>query len=240
MKTFRMMVVEDEMLIAELLSHYLIEAGHEVVGIAISYEEAEKMYLLERPDLVLLDIRLSGKQTGIDFGGFIQRQQHPVPFIYLTSQLDDKNIQAAKKTLPAAYLPKPVHQTTLNMTIEMTMHKYLSQQPVQEKKASIIIMEGSEKHVVTINDILFLRGEHIYVRIHLQNGKQLLPRTSLSKLMEDIPTDHFLQIHRSYIVNLQHVNSWNNDQVFIEDYFIPISRSRLKEVSGILIDNVNQ
>jgi len=113
MKNYKILIVEDEVIIADTIKRYLTQNGHQVVGNAISYQEAESIYIEKKPDLVLLDIRLSGTKTGIDVAYFIQQQTDPKPFIFLSSQLDSRSLNSAKETFPAGYLSKPIQKNTL-------------------------------------------------------------------------------------------------------------------------------
>ena len=109
MLRYRTLIVEDEIIIADTIKRYLQKQGHEVVGTAISYEEATEIYKKEQPDIALLDIRLSGSKTGIDVAHFIQEQNDATPFIFLSSQLDSRSINAAKQTYPSGYLLSVIH-----------------------------------------------------------------------------------------------------------------------------------
>lgn len=228
MKKYRILIVEDEILIADMIERYLVAQGHQVVGKAISYIKAEEMYLKEKPDLALLDIRLSGKKTGIDIARFIQEQPNPAIFIFLTSQMDKESIDHAKETFPAGYLTKPIQKETLFTTIEIAMYSHAAKQIKTEP--TIALFDGNVSHLVAIRDILFLRAEHIYVQVHIKGERKITLRSALSKLLEQLPVEQFIQTHRSYAVNLQQVSSWDNQQLFIEKEGIPISRSQRKMV----------
>jgi DNA-binding response OmpR family regulator len=103
MKPNQILIVEDEILIADTIERYLTRQGYWVMGSAISCEEAETLYLRQTPDLALLDIRLSGSRTGIDFAHFIRKQARPAPFIYLTSQLDRRSIVSTIQNMTAPF-----------------------------------------------------------------------------------------------------------------------------------------
>lgn len=228
MNTYRVLIVEDEILIADTIERYLLAQGHQVVGKAISYAEAEQIYLEEKPDLALLDIRLNGKKTGIDVARFIQEQPNPAIFIFLTSQMDKESIDHAKETFPAGYLTKPIQKATLFTTIEIAMYRHATKK--QNLEPTISLFDGTKHHLVVIKNILYLQTEHIYVHIHIKNGKSFMQRSALRDLLEQLPDDQFIQTHRSYAVNVKQVSGWDHQQVFIEGKTIPISRSQRKMV----------
>lgn len=227
----RILIIEDEVLIADTLKRYLRQYGYEVVGNAISYEEAVEMYQSLQPDLCLVDIQLSGYKTGIDFAHFLHNQPEAPLFIFLTSQLDRKHLEAAKETYPAAYLSKPIQKNTLYTTIEIAASNYEAQERAKE---TIRLYNGKQYYQVPTEDIMYLRADHNYVHIELANHKAVLQRSSLRETLEQLPGGLFVQTHRSYAVNLNKVSRWDNDYLYVEDNAIPISRARRKEVVDLL------
>ncbi|MEL6943003.1 MAG: response regulator [Bacteroidota bacterium] len=231
MTHYRTLIVEDEILIADTLKRYLQKQGHEVVGTAISYEEATDIYQKEQPDLTLLDIRLSGSRTGIDVAKFIQTQSHTCPYIYLSSQLDSHSIDNAKSTFPSGYLTKPIQKSSLYTTIEMAMYAYQYRNNMAE---TIQIFDGSKNHQVNIDDILYLEVDHVYVQVNLKNGRRLLQRASLRDLLDQLPTQQFIQTHRAFAVNKKEISRWDSGHLYIQNTPIPVSRTRKKEVANFL------
>ena len=227
MSKYRILIVEDEIIIADTIKKYLTKAGHQVVGIAISYQEAETIYLNEKPDLVLLDIRLSGSETGIDVAYFIQHQANPKPFIFLSSQLDSRSISSAKETFPAGYLSKPIQKNSLITTIEIAMHNFQNQ---RREEPSIILNNGIKTYSIPYGEILFLKADHVYVKVHTKKDGEIAHRGSLKELIEQLPQEKFIQTHRSFVINLNEVNRWDNQNIHIQNVLIPMSRSRRKEV----------
>lgn len=236
MKKCKILIVEDEIIIADTIKRYLIQAGHQVVGNAISYEEAEAIYINEKPDLVLLDIRLSGTKTGIDFAHFIHQQENPKPFIFLSSQLDSRSLNSAKETFPAGYLTKPIQKNTLHTSIEIAIHNYQNQ-PKRERLISL--NDGIKNYAVPASEILFLEANHIYVNVHTKNYGLIIQRGSLKKTMKLLSKEKFIQTHRGYVVNIEEVNHWDNQYIRIQNENIPMSRNRRKEVITKIKSNKN-
>ncbi len=231
MNPLRVLVVEDEVLIAGTIERYLRKRGYEPVAHAISYEEAIELYELHKPDLCLIDIRLSGEKTGIDFARFLRSQPYEVLFIFLTSQLDRAHLEAAKETLPAGYLSKPVQQNSLFTTIEIAVSNFKAQ---SAEKEMVRLYNGRQYYQVPVEDILYLRADHNYVHIELTNNKTVLQRSSLREALEKLPDDTFVQTHRSYAVNLSKISHWDNENLYVQDDAIPISRGRRKDILQLL------
>jgi diguanylate cyclase (GGDEF)-like protein/PAS domain S-box-containing protein len=116
----RVLIVEDEALIAEELRERLTRLGMTVVGVADSAESAVQAAAHGRPDLVLMDIRLHGERDGIDTAREIR--QRDVPVVFLTAHSDRATVERAKQVAPFGYLLKPFKERELVVAIEMGIH----------------------------------------------------------------------------------------------------------------------
>lgn len=230
-KPSQILLVEDEILIADTIKRYLLNRKYQVSGSAISYEEAERLYRREKPDLVLIDIRLNGPKTGIDFAHFLQKQSHTPPFIYLTSQLDQRNLSLAKETLPSGYLTKPIQKASLYTTIEIALHNHQKQKRHSPK---IDLSNGPRHYSVNIHDILYLQAEHIYVKVHFADQPPILHRGTLKELLDRLPEGNFIQTHRSFAINIKKVTYWDQANIYIGEQLIPVSRTRRKIIYNLL------
>ncbi len=122
MPKVRVLVVEDEAIIAEDLKVGLVEMGYEVVGVAATAQQAIKQADEKDPDLVLMDVVLQEKMDGIEAANRI-RAKRSIPVIYLTAYSDDAVLERAKVTEPFGYLIKPIRSRDLHTTIEMALFK---------------------------------------------------------------------------------------------------------------------
>jgi len=116
----RVLIVDDEAIIARHVHNYLIQLGYEVIGIVSSAEEAVETAVRLQPDLLLMDIELPGPVDGIEAVRRI-RSQIDVPVVYLTAYSDDVTIQRAESTGPFGYIIKPFQARELRITIEMAL-----------------------------------------------------------------------------------------------------------------------
>jgi diguanylate cyclase (GGDEF)-like protein len=121
----RILVVEDEAVVALDLQLLLEEMGYAVVATAASCEEACSKVLEELPDLVLMDVRIDGEVDGIETGARL-RSQHQIPIIYVTGNADDLTLSRALETEPDGYLAKPFDASTLRATIEVALRRHRS------------------------------------------------------------------------------------------------------------------
>ena len=123
MKSEKIMVVEDEWVVADQLCGDLKGLGYTVCSTAATGDEAIRKAEVDRPDLILMDIVLKGKMNGIEAADRIASQFN-IPVIYLTAYTDQEYIERAKQTNPFGYLVKPYNQKELHTTIEMALHKH--------------------------------------------------------------------------------------------------------------------
>jgi len=119
----RALIVEDEILIAEELKDRLSRLGFSVIAAVDTADEGIAIATKERPDLVLMDIRLNGEKDGVQAAQEI-RQQVDVPIVYVTAYSDRLTVDRAKQTEHDGYILKPFHKRDLQSTIEVAMQRH--------------------------------------------------------------------------------------------------------------------
>ncbi len=122
MEKARIMIVEDEKLVALAIEKALKGMGYEVPLSLASGEEAVRRVAEAAPDLVLMDIRLEGKMDGIEAADHIKASHH-IPVVYLTAYSEKKTLERAKFTEPFGFIVKPIDERTLQATVEMALYK---------------------------------------------------------------------------------------------------------------------
>jgi len=234
MNRIKVLVVEDEVLIAETIMLYLEERGHVFLKNATSYEEAIEMIGKYNPDVVLLDIRIYGEKSGIDLAKYLSINEPQIPYIFLTSHYDKNVLNKALATNPYGYLTKPMNKESLWTTLEMV---YNNQRKIRDRNPSITVKDGNKTHVILEDSIMYIQAKHVYVNIFTDDGKIILTRSSIGQLLDQLKNDSFIQCHRSYIINVNHVSSWTHSEISINDVIIPISRAKKSDVLNKLRNN---
>lgn len=226
----KILLVEDDWIIAKEITLSLNDLGFEVVGNFDAGEDALKKIPELKPDIILLDIGLSGEMTGIDTAREIKRQ-YQVPFIFLTALADSTTIEQAKLTEPYAYLVKPVKAETLYSTIEITLHNAAQRKdptpPLKEGLTiddSIFVKTKNRLEKILLRDIRWVEASDIYALVCTATGTYLL-NTSLKAVEEKFPATCFLRVHRSYIVNLDKIEAIEEDNLVITGQRIPIGKT---------------
>jgi PAS domain S-box-containing protein len=133
MQKARILVVEDEGIIAEDIQMSLQDLGYEIAGIVATGEDAMRVAQEKRPDLVLMDVVLQGELDGIEAANRIHTCCK-IPIIYLTAYSDDKVLERAKNSEPFGYLIKPFRDRELRSTIEMALFKNALDRKLKESQ----------------------------------------------------------------------------------------------------------
>jgi PAS domain S-box-containing protein len=133
-KKARILIVEDEALVAEDLKMALSKIGYDVVGHAVSADEAVKKAVEHEPDLILMDIVLKGERSGID-ASYDIKAKNDIPILFLTAYTDISLINKAKSTEPYAYLVKPFQERQLLAAIEMALYKSKMEKRLKDSEA---------------------------------------------------------------------------------------------------------
>lgn len=119
----KILIVDDEVVVAEDIRRQLRSLGYVVVGVVASGSEAVQLAAQHRPDLILMDIKLKGQIDGIDAARTIQ-SQYGIPVIYLTAFSDEETLERARHTLPLAYLIKPFVSSDLRAALELALFRH--------------------------------------------------------------------------------------------------------------------
>jgi PAS domain S-box-containing protein len=118
----KILIVEDENIVAKDLQKRLINLGYDIAGLASTGEEAVKKAIETSPDLVLMDVRLKGEMSGIEAASTL-RFQYGIAIVYLSAYADNNTLKRASKTEPFGYILKPFEERELHTTIEMALYR---------------------------------------------------------------------------------------------------------------------
>ena len=226
----RILIVEDDMIIAANLSLQLSLLEYEVTGIESRGEEAVAHALDNTPDIILMDINLKGKLNGIETVSAIQATID-IPVIYLTANSDEATFAKAKETHPRAFITKPFNKLNLQRTIALVVEqqkKSLAQTSaapeLQVLSDRIFIRHNGKLEKLLLEDILYIEAERNYCRIRTGTATHLLAST-LKTMEEKLPPSLFARVHRSYMVSLSKLDVIADGHLEIGRKVIPLSKS---------------
>ena len=151
MTAHRILVVEDEVLVALDIRRGLQQLGYEVVGTAATAEEALRVAETSRPDLALMDIHIKGALDGIETARRL-REEWDVPAVYLTAYADDETLRRARETAPYGFLTKPFRERELRATLEMALYKVGMERRLRASEAQLAATLRSIGDAVLVTD----------------------------------------------------------------------------------------
>jgi DNA-binding LytR/AlgR family response regulator len=229
MANIRILIVEDDMIIAANISLQLSKLGYEVTGIETRGEDAVHHALENAPDLILMDIRLKGRLDGIATAKIIQEKKK-IPLIYLTANIDDATFTLAKETNPYAFISKPFNMLDLERSIALVVNQ-ISDKPVVDNKqenveflADRIFIRNQNKLIkLMIDEIRYIEAERNYCKIVTLVQTYIIV-CALGQLSEKLSNPNFIRIHRSYIVNISYLDAVAEGHLEIGTKIIPISK----------------
>ena len=237
----RILLIEDEFILASELAETLELEGYEVVLTADNGQRALDFYQENEVDLVLCDINIKGDWDGIEtVTRLIAIKQ--VPIIYLTAFTDRDTLERAKLTFPSAYIPKPYHITNLRMAIELAINnfavkvqnnfKILKDSTVENHSKEMFLQVNNDIFIkqnyqfvkFSLKEILYLEADNIYTNI-ITIQKKYVIRQSIGNVHDRLLIKNLIRVHRSFVVDISKIDSFNENEVIVQGYVIPISRT---------------
>jgi two-component system cell cycle sensor histidine kinase/response regulator CckA len=158
-KPSRILIVEDEQIVAKHIENHLKKGGYDPVGVAALGEDAVRLAAELQPDLILMDIRLAGDMDGIQAAEKI-RARFNIPIIYLTAFADTETLERSRNTEPFGYLLKPFEAKVLYSTIEIALYKHRMEKKLKESETRFRTLAEAAPVGIFQTDI---HGDFIYV-----------------------------------------------------------------------------
>lgn len=220
MKNLQVYILEDEFITQEVLKNVLSSLQCTVCGVETNAERAYKEITELSPDFAILDIRVEGDKTGLWLG-----EKLNIPIIYLTAFSDAKNVKEAAKTSPVSYLQKPFNDKDLFIAVELVKAKLVDAKEIFVKEKNYAVK-------VILDDVLFAKKEDHYLVLYTNKTKKMMRATTQEFLNQ--ATSDFIQVHRSYIVNIKFIKAVSLKTLLLGEHEIPISKSYQESVKEFL------
>jgi DNA-binding LytR/AlgR family response regulator len=233
----RCLIVDDEPLAVRLISSYIQQVpGLEITGACNNAIDAFTILREQKVDLLFLDIKMP-KLSGTDF---LRSISNPPKVIFITAYrdyaLDGYELDIVD------YLLKPVSFTRFMKAVSKATklisidNNFLSIHTEHNNNEGSFLYFKIDKEMqkVLLHEILFIESCKEYVKLHLENGKPLLVKQSISSMQKLLSPHRFLRVHRSYIVTIEKISSYNPTYITIGNHKIPIGRLYKNEVHEAL------
>jgi two-component system, LytTR family, response regulator LytT len=228
-KNIKVLVIEDEILIAEYFKILLAEFEINQIELAHKKEVAIEKIELFKPDLILLDIHLKKSNEGLEIGILIN-EIYKIPFIYITSYSDIKMLSKIIETNPFSYLTKPIKKNDLFIAIDKVAKEIQSK---QIEKSELFLKDGHQLVKIKTETIKYISSSGNYIFIHT-DGKKYCLRYSLDWVHQQLCPETFIRVHRCYLVNKKSIEKISTNTIFVLSQSIPVSRTKIKEIKAQL------
>lgn len=242
----KILIVEDESIVAKDIHYSLEKLGYEVCGLASTGERAFELAQQEYPDLVLMDIMLKGPKNGIETAMKL-REELGIAVIFLTAYADEATLERAKIAEPQGYIIKPFKEVDLQTAIAMAVYKHSKERMLRKerdflysviennKDASVdfIFVKSNGKLIkLKTNDIYYVEALKDYVIIHTFETRYTVHST-MKEIENKLGFGEFIRVHRSFIVRLDKISSIEFPNLNLEKdkKIIPIGGSYREELN---------
>lgn len=233
----KVLIVEDSLSYAIELERLIKSLDFNICQIVDNSAEAFDAIFFHEPDIIIMDIMIGGKMTGLEIGEKISHLD--IPILYVTSLADHKTLESALKTHMAGFLQKPVSKITLINEIDrivgthfnITNDKDASLVQKTNKAKAFLFKKQGRLQKINLTDIQYIQSDDNYCIFNTQTEKFIL-RSKISQLEEDLSDYGFLRVHRKYIVNLKTIKNYKpstSEIEMINGGKILLSRSKKSE-----------
>lgn len=233
----RCLIVDDEPLAVRLISSYIQQVpGLEIAAVCNNSIDAFRILGEQKIDLMFLDIKMP-KLIGTDF---LRSISNPPKVIFITAYrdyaLDGYELDIVDYLLkPVSFtrFMKAVSKATKLISLDNNFSS-INTEHNNNEDSFLYFKIDKEMQKVLLHEILFIESTKEYVKLHLENGKSLLVKQSISSMQKLLSPHRFLRVHRSYIVTIEKISSYNPMYITIGNHKIPIGRLYKNEVQEAL------
>lgn len=227
----RILICEDELIVAEYIKETCIELNFIVVGIAKNEEEAKALLATTRPDCVLLDINLEERMSGIRIAEQMIKSGSRANHLFITAFSDEETLKAAISTKPQGYLVKPVDKPTLIANLLLVKFK---NENVQNKVKKITLETESGMKEYDVSQIMLVESSGNYCDFLFSNQSKKVERVKLANV-EKTFRNSLIRIHKSHCVNPDFVVRFSSQKLWLSaGISVPIGRKYKENITQFL------
>lgn len=229
--SIKVLIVEDEMLVAEDIATDLRDFGFEVVETLISGDECLLRLDELNPDVVIMDLLIKGSIDGIETARRMN-ENRTIPVIYLTASSDKKTVERVLQTYPAPFISKPYNRNDLMVAIEVAFAAFNRKTGHKNKVPdthTVFIKSGHQYRKINLDSILYIEASGSYTKVHTANDTYLVSY-NLSHVENIVGQQKFKRIHRSYIINTDHITAIETGSVILNNLALPVSKAYYRDL----------
>jgi len=230
-------LVEDEPDLAENYREILEYLGYEVLANFDSALATLDYLHAKKPDLMLIDIKIKGEKNGIELARVIQRD-YGIPIIFTTAYSNDATLEQAFESAPINYLVKPITLENFKTALYLAFNTRNSLQ-VRPTSKKIKIRSKGYVFYLAADEVVFLKADGLYTTFITMDDTTFLERGVLKDVHKLFPEDQFIRVHKSYVINLRFVKSFNSKHIELLTYKIPMRRGYYNEFKSFFEDKLD-
>jgi two-component system, response regulator PdtaR len=233
MRPIKILIIEDNEIIARDMTNFLTDWHYNVIGCAATGEQALTLFNRKKPDLVLINITLAGAIDAIELTRKMN-EINPIPFVYFTTQADTHALLRADNTLPPAYLLKPFEERSVQSSLELALDTFNTRtnvppQVVEKPKAFANEIKLSTDTILNYDNTFFVKQNYRFVKLEKEDlvmveaahnysclytiENRYIIRLSLGVILEKLKHESLIRIHRSFAVNIKHIKEFTEDEI---------------------------
>jgi DNA-binding LytR/AlgR family response regulator len=236
---YKCLIVDDEPIAQEILEKYVNQNDTlQLVGKCNNAFEALNTLHQEHIDILFLDIKMPSL-SGLE----MLKTLHNAPKVILTTAFSEFGVESYEYGI-ADYLLKPISFERFLKSVNkivMPKNNVFANEHAEVKpstESTFIFFKADKKiHKYYFADILFIEGSGNYVKIHPLNEKPLMVLDKLTELQDKLPKNKFLRVHKSFIINVEHIEKVEGNMLTIKGKVIPISATFRQNLDGLINEN---
>ncbi len=226
----KILIIEDDPIWSMFIESIISESKYQLLGAANTIKQAKAMIEGFKPDVLICDVQIQDSKVFELVG---QDDYSNILKIFMTSYLDNECYETSNEIPKSTFLAKPFHKLTLLSTLDLLLQTYPIKQEMSEK---FITVRGKQQQIkkVPFSAITWIEAEGNYSMIHTKDTKYVKKQTL--KDFESELDDNFLRIHKSYLINKEHIQriDLGNQNIILSDVAIPIGRAYRKNLDFFL------
>lgn len=228
MEAIKILIVEDNVLIAESLAVMVRRNNFQVSAITGSGDEAIQLAMEKLPDIIIMDIKLADNTDGITAAQRI-RQHHDAPVIFLSDYANPETVSRAKLATPANYLTKPFQEADLIRALEIALYNTQAKPTVKFRDHLMIRAQNQAYVKIRLDDIACLKADRAYCDI-LTDTDSYKVANSMNHVLNQLNDPRFIKVHRSYVISLAKVTGLDGNMIRLGKHQVQMSKEHREQV----------
>lgn len=231
------LIVEDEKELAENLQELLQTLDFNVLDIFSNAKDTLEYLKKRRPDLIIMDVLLEGTLDGVQLTQVI-KEKYDIPVLFLTAYSDNPILEKISNVTYDGFLLKPFDFQRLKSAVFLAINRIQFKEKTDRRQKYLKIRDKGFLSPVSEDRILYLQADGMYTKV-VTKDKTYMIRDILKDVSGKLSDKKFIRIHKSYIVNVSHIASFNSKEVIVNQTSLPVRRGLYKKLRELIISRLS-